>query len=157
MFKSKGICKFAGLSLTVALASLISGCANMGYHPTDNSSANMSASNSDRYYYRDNDGRYYYRDNLGNHYRTASYPNIDHHYQYVNGIYVDNSALANRVRASLAQDSNLNNTNITVRNYEGRVELSGSVNNQQKQEALTIARRVPGVVLVVDNLQTRMF
>lgn len=63
-------------------------------------------------------------------------------------------SVLSRVQAALRSDPGLNAREIQVRNHGGRVTLSGEVASVSEAfEAFELARRVPGVVSVVDQLR----
>jgi osmotically-inducible protein OsmY len=69
------------------------------------------------------------------------------------GQYVDSAAITTKVKAKLLQDSLTAAYQIDVTTYKDTVELSGFVNTaKEKQRAVEIARGVPGVKLVEDDL-----
>ncbi|MEJ2344974.1 MAG: BON domain-containing protein [Gammaproteobacteria bacterium] len=69
------------------------------------------------------------------------------------GQYIDSAAITAKVKAKLLQDSLTAAYQIDVTTYKDTVELSGFVNTEQeKQRAVAIARGVPGVKLVENDL-----
>lgn len=155
----KRIRPLALLMLPIICGLLLSGCGtcNNIWGCFTNTKSDETAVNNDRYYYRDSyNGRYYYRDNLGKYHSQHGYQGNDQ-YSNINGFYIDNSPLATQVRAALHADSALSRQTIYVKNFEGRIELSGSVTSAEKDQALKIARDVPGVKLVIDAFTVNLF
>lgn len=69
------------------------------------------------------------------------------------GEYLDNTAITAKVKAELAADKMSNLFQINVETYRGIVQLSGFVNDQETAErAVTIAKKVPGVLEVKNSL-----
>jgi osmotically-inducible protein OsmY len=69
------------------------------------------------------------------------------------GEFVDDSAIANKVKAALYADKEVSGTQVEVEAYRGVVQLSGFVDNAaQAQKAVQIAREVDGVKDVRNNL-----
>jgi hyperosmotically inducible periplasmic protein len=68
----------------------------------------------------------------------------------------DDAALAMRVKSALSADPNLRPLPVSVATYRGMVQLSGYVNSEdQIQRALALARAVPGVQSVNNDLLVR--
>ena len=69
------------------------------------------------------------------------------------GGYIDDSTIAAKIKADLAQDNQVSATDVSVKTYKGVVDLSGFVNSQsQVSEARRVASQVAGVKAVHDNL-----
>jgi osmotically-inducible protein OsmY len=68
---------------------------------------------------------------------------------------VDDLQITTQVKAKLASDTGVSSlTNVSVNSTNGVVTLAGQVDSADvKAKALAIARTVPKVVRVVDNLQ----
>jgi len=68
----------------------------------------------------------------------------------------DDAALASRVKQALAADPALKSLPISVATFRGVVQLSGYVDSEaQMQTAIMMARGVPGVQSVSNDLQLR--
>ncbi|SAK69408.1 transport-associated protein [Caballeronia temeraria] len=68
----------------------------------------------------------------------------------------DDAALAARVKAALAADPGLKPLPVSVATYRGVVQLSGYVDSEmQIQKALAVARGVPGVQSISNELHLR--
>ncbi|EKS73026.1 MULTISPECIES: BON domain-containing protein [Caballeronia] len=71
-------------------------------------------------------------------------------------IATDDAALAARVKAALAADPQLKPLPVSVATYRGVVQLSGYADSEvQIQKALAVARSVPGVQSVSNELHLR--
>lgn len=69
---------------------------------------------------------------------------------------ISDEALCYEIAARLAQEPNLDDTNIRCETYLGTAYLKGSVRNaEQRDRALQIAGQVPGILRVVDHLNVR--
>jgi osmotically-inducible protein OsmY len=69
------------------------------------------------------------------------------------GTFVDDTTVSTKIKAELLADKNVKGTDVSVRTYNGEVQLSGFVDNSdQKIRAEQIARAVPGVRDVHDDL-----
>ncbi len=69
------------------------------------------------------------------------------------GEYIDSSTLTAKVKAALVSDEIVRARDVQVETFRGTVQLSGFVNNEaQKERATAVARAVPGVVDVKNNL-----
>lgn len=69
------------------------------------------------------------------------------------GQYIDDSVISNKIRAKLADDSELNVFEIDVTTQNGVVQLSGVVNNEAaKSRAGSVVSTVDGVKNVRNNL-----
>lgn len=69
------------------------------------------------------------------------------------GTYLDDKAIGAKVKAALIDDDLVNGLDVNVDTFRGEVQLSGFVNTQeQKEHASEIARNVPGVVAVRNNV-----
>ncbi|SAK81922.1 transporter [Caballeronia fortuita] len=68
----------------------------------------------------------------------------------------DDATLAARVKAAIAADPGLKPLPVSVATYRGVVQLSGYVDSEvQIQKALAVARGVPGVQSVSNELHLR--
>jgi hyperosmotically inducible periplasmic protein len=69
------------------------------------------------------------------------------------GEYVDDSTITTKVKADLVGDDTVKAHQITVETYKGVVQLSGFVDtSEQKDRAAEIAKNVPGVKDVTNNI-----
>jgi hyperosmotically inducible protein len=69
------------------------------------------------------------------------------------GEYIDDGVITTRVKTALLRDDVTPGTDIKVETYRGVVQLSGFVNTlNQKNRADEIARAVPGVQQIVNNI-----
>jgi osmotically-inducible protein OsmY len=66
---------------------------------------------------------------------------------------IDDEATSRRVQNSLGSDPAYKYTEVKVATYQGKVQLSGFVDNdQQKEHAEEIARKTPGVKGVKNDI-----
>lgn len=66
---------------------------------------------------------------------------------------VDDSAINAKVKSQLLADPEVSGLNVNVTTYRGQVQLSGYVaNNEQRQRAEQIAKKVEGVKSVSNDL-----
>lgn len=69
------------------------------------------------------------------------------------GQYLDSSVITAKVKSKLFEDQALDPFAVHVNTFRDTVQLSGFVDtSQDKEQAVNIARNVPGVKLVVDDL-----
>jgi hyperosmotically inducible protein len=69
------------------------------------------------------------------------------------GEYIDNSALTAKVKSALVSDEIVKARDVQVETFRGVVQLSGFVDSSaQKDRASAVARSVPGVKEVKNNL-----
>jgi hypothetical protein len=74
-------------------------------------------------------------------------------YHRSTGAYIDDKATTAKVKADMFSDSIVKGSDVKVKCYQGKVQLSGFVDNQQqKDRAAEIARRVGGVQWVKNDL-----
>ena len=67
---------------------------------------------------------------------------------------IDDTTITTRVKTSMLNDPAVGGLRIDVDTFKGAVTLSGRVKSQaEKDQAMTLARRVTGVTEVKDNLQ----
>jgi len=67
---------------------------------------------------------------------------------------ISDTTIASTVKSALATDPRVGAMDITVYSHHGRVQLSGDVTSaDQMSAAEEIAREVPGVVDVLNNLR----
>jgi hyperosmotically inducible periplasmic protein len=72
------------------------------------------------------------------------------------GTYVDDKAIAARIKTELARDSETKALQINVESFRGVVQLNGFVENQASiKRAEEIARNIEGVQEVQNNLAVR--
>jgi osmotically-inducible protein OsmY len=72
------------------------------------------------------------------------------------GQYVDNSVLTAKVKTAIFNEPTLKSSEITVQTYKGEVQLSGFVSTvEQTQKAVELARSVPGVMSVKNDMIVR--
>ena len=67
---------------------------------------------------------------------------------------IDDTTITTRVKTAMLNDPAVGGLRIDVDTFKGAVTLSGAVKSQaEKEQAITLARRVSGVTEVKDNLQ----
>lgn len=72
------------------------------------------------------------------------------------GEYIDDTVITTRVKAEILKEDSLKVTEIKVETFKGAVQLSGFVNSlADQQTAVKIARGVPGVVSVKNDMLTK--
>lgn len=72
------------------------------------------------------------------------------------GEYIDDSVITTRVKAALLKDDGTPGSAIQVETFKGEVQLSGFVDTEtQRSRAAEIARAVPGVKKVVNNITVK--
>lgn len=72
------------------------------------------------------------------------------------GEYIDNTAITAKVKTALYSDEQVSGMDVNVESFRGTVQLSGFVDTEaQKRRAESIARGVPGVEDVRNNLQVK--
>ena len=72
------------------------------------------------------------------------------------GGFVSDSTLTAKVKTALLRERGLKSMDVNVETYNGRVLLSGWVDNdEQRKKALNVARHVDGVVKVRDGMNLR--
>lgn len=72
------------------------------------------------------------------------------------GAYMDDSAITGKVKSEIMADSGLKSFNINVVTYNGKVQLSGFVDNQKTADrAGEKAKAVSGVKEVINSLQIK--
>ena len=72
------------------------------------------------------------------------------------GEYIDDAAITTKVKAALAADPLTKATQVNVETYQGVVQLSGFVDNQEMvSKAAEIAKGVEGVKSVKNNLAVK--
>ncbi len=72
------------------------------------------------------------------------------------GEYVDDAAITTKVKAEFVRDPQVSALGIKVETFKGVVQLSGFANSQQeKSRAEQIARNVPGVQGVTNNISIK--
>lgn len=79
-----------------------------------------------------------------------------YHQRLQAGGFVSDSALTAKVKTALVRESGLKSMNVNVETYNGRVLLSGWVDSdEQRKQALNVARHVDGVVEVRDGMNIK--
>jgi len=69
------------------------------------------------------------------------------------GEYIDDAAISAKVKTELFRDPDVSGFQTQVESYKGQVQLSGFVDTpEQKAKAAEIARSIPGVKSVKNNL-----
>lgn len=72
------------------------------------------------------------------------------------GEYVDDAAITAKVRSAFMRDKDVKALDVKVETYRGVVQLSGSAKSKAEiDKALQIARSVPGVKTVRNDIQLR--
>ena len=72
------------------------------------------------------------------------------------GQFVDDSTITTRVKTRFAEDERVSAMRISVETLKGNVQLSGFATSQaEKDRAATIARAVPDVKAVTNNIVVR--
>ena len=72
------------------------------------------------------------------------------------GFYVDDAAIASRIRSEMAADRHLEVTSIRVESLDGTVTLSGFARSTlQRQIAASIAMKIRGVKLLKNEIAVR--
>ncbi|HHX40222.1 MAG TPA: BON domain-containing protein [Armatimonadetes bacterium] len=67
---------------------------------------------------------------------------------------ISDTTIARSAKSALANDPRVGAMDITVHSYRGRVQLVGEVTSLEQMEAAEeVARSVPGVVEVINNLR----
>jgi osmotically-inducible protein OsmY len=67
---------------------------------------------------------------------------------------IDDTTITTRVKTAMLNDPAVGGLRIDVDTFKGAVTLSGGVKSQaEREQAITLARRVSGVTEVKDNLQ----
>lgn len=70
--------------------------------------------------------------------------------------YVDNSVLTAKVKAAIFNEPTLKSAEITVETFKGVVQLSGFVSTvEQTNKAIEIARGIPGVISVKNDMRVK--
>lgn len=69
------------------------------------------------------------------------------------GAYLDDKSISTKIKTKFLSDPDVKGTQVKVKTFQGKVQLSGFVDNQlQKDRASDIARRVKGVEWVKNDL-----
>lgn len=72
------------------------------------------------------------------------------------GQYSDDVVLSTRVRTALFQDSTIKSSTIAVNTFKGEVQLSGFADSPaQAEKAVAIAKAIPGVVSVKNDMRIK--
>jgi len=74
-------------------------------------------------------------------------------YHRSTGAYLDDKTISTKVKTELLADPEVKGTQVKVKTYQGKVQLSGFVDTEgQKERAAELARRVKGVEYVKNDL-----
>lgn len=77
-------------------------------------------------------------------------------YQRSTGAYLDDKGISTRVKTAMFKDPQVSGFDVKVQTFRGDVQLSGFVDTpEQKERAAQIAREVPGVAMVTNNLEVK--
>ncbi len=77
-------------------------------------------------------------------------------YQRSTGTYLDDQGITARVKTALFRDPLVSGFDVHVNTFRGDVQLSGYVDTpEQKERAAQVAREIPGVQLVTNNLEVK--
>jgi len=69
------------------------------------------------------------------------------------GQYVDSSVLTTKVKAAIFNEPTLKSLEVNVETFKGKVQLSGFVTSKEQiQKAVEVAKSVPGVIGVKNNM-----
>lgn len=69
------------------------------------------------------------------------------------GQYVDSSVLTTKVKAAIFNEPTLKSLEVNVETFKGEVQLSGFVTSKEQiQKAVEVAKGVPGVIGVKNNM-----
>lgn len=69
------------------------------------------------------------------------------------GQYVDSSVLTTKVKAAIFNEPTLKSLEVNVETFKGEVQLSGFVTSKEQiQKAVEVAKSVPGVIGVKNNM-----
>lgn len=72
------------------------------------------------------------------------------------GGYIDDTVITTKVKTKLIGDKAIKSSEISVSTFKGRVQLGGFISSpQMASRAVTIARTVPGVKAVTNNMQIK--
>ena len=72
------------------------------------------------------------------------------------GQYVDDTVITTKVKTAIFNEPSLKSMEINVETFKGRVQLSGFVSTQAAAStAVNVARGVPGVVSVKDDMRLK--
>jgi len=72
------------------------------------------------------------------------------------GEYVDDSVITTKVKAAILNEPTLKSAEINVETFKGVVQLSGFVSSSENQKlAMAVARKVPGVTSVKDDMRLK--
>ncbi len=77
-------------------------------------------------------------------------------YEQSTGEYIDDKGTTSRVKTALGEDPQYKYEEVQVTTFKGTVQLSGFVSNRaQKGKAEDIAKSIPGVKEVVNNITVK--
>lgn len=72
------------------------------------------------------------------------------------GQYIDDTVITTKVKAALLEDKTVSGLQVNVESFKGVVQLSGFVKTpEQRAKAVELARSVPGVERVRDDILIR--
>lgn len=72
------------------------------------------------------------------------------------GEYIDDATITTRIKAEFVRDEIVKALQVKVETFKGNVQLSGFVDtNEQKSRAERIAKTVPGVTSVTNNITVK--
>ncbi|BDW10419.1 lipoprotein [Polynucleobacter sp. SHI8] len=72
------------------------------------------------------------------------------------GQYIDDVVITTKVKAAILAESTLNSFEITVKTFQGAVQLSGFVSSiAQTEKAVEIAKGTPGVTSVKNDMRVK--
>ena len=72
------------------------------------------------------------------------------------GQYIDDVAITTKVKAAIFAEPTLKSLEITVKTFQGTVQLSGFVSSiEQTEKAVEIAKATPGVTSVKNNMRVK--
>ena len=72
------------------------------------------------------------------------------------GEYIDDTVVTAKVKAAIFNEPTLKSAEINVETFKGVVQLSGFVNSREDvNKAVTVARQVPGVTSVKNDMRLK--
>ena len=72
------------------------------------------------------------------------------------GEYIDDTVVTAKVKAAIFNEPTLKSAEINVETFKGVVQLSGFVNSREDvNKAVTVARQVPGVTSVKNDMRVK--
>ncbi|MDB6015690.1 MAG: uncharacterized protein JWR19_179 [Pedosphaera sp.] len=80
----------------------------------------------------------------------------DSRYEQSTGERIDDHGTSSLVKAALSEDAQYKYDDVSVKTFKGTVQLSGFVNSRdQKNRAADLAKKVPAVKEVVNNITVK--